>query len=154
MENELGVRLNPITRLRLFQEARKHVFQKMDNDIITPDRADEILTYVKDEVLEIETFEEAKEFYMNIPEKYPELSPMKKTFEKEEGEKIDRVLVLFVEFVLEKGDFDLAEKILHEVNQFHKDKSVTLEKIKGELPEEFDKAVETMQEENNEDEDV
>ena len=43
---------------------------------------------------------------------------------------------------------DLAEKILHEVNQFHKDKSVTLEKIKEELPEEFDKAVEAMQEEN------
>ena len=35
----------------------------------------------------------------------------------------------------------LAEKILHEVNQFHKDKSVTLEKIKGELPEEFEKYI-------------
>lgn len=143
--SDLGVTLNPITRLRLFQEARKHVFQKMDNDVITPERADEILSYVKDNVLEIETFDEAKEFYMSIPEKFPELRPMKNTFEKEEGEKIDKVLVLFVEFVLEKGDFDLAEKILHEVNQFHNDKSISLEEIEKEHPEEFKKAVEIIE---------
>ena len=80
--SDLGVTLNPITRLRIFQEARKHVFQKMDSDVITPERADEILSHVKDNVLEIETFDEAKEFYMSIPEKYPELRPMKSAFEK------------------------------------------------------------------------
>ncbi len=143
--SDLGVKLNPVTRLRLFQEARKHVFQKMDNDVITPERADEILSYVKDNVLEIETFDEAKEFYMSIPEKFPELRPMKNTFEKEEGEKIDKVLVLFVEFVLEKGDFDLAEKILHEVNQFHSKSGFNLEDIRKESPKEFEKAVETVE---------
>ena len=144
---DLGVRLNPITRLRLFQEARKHVFQKMDNDIITPERADEILSYVKENVLEIETFNEAKIFYMTIPEKFPELKPMKNTFEKEEGEKIDRVLVLFVEFVLNKGEFDLAEKILSEVNKFHEDRSISIDEIRNEMPDEFEKAVGVLAEE-------
>ena len=143
--SDLGVKLNPVTRLRLFQEARKHVFQKMDNDIITPERADEILSYVKDSVLEIETFDEAKKFYMSIPEKFPELRPMKNTFEKEEGEKIDKVLVLFVEFILEKGDFDLAEKILHEVNEFHDEHTVSIDDIRKEHPEEFEKAVKIME---------
>lgn len=141
---DLGVKLNPITRLRLFQEARKHVFKKMDNDIITPERADDILSYVKDKVLVIRTFDEAKQFYMSIPEKFPELKPMKSTFEKEEGEKIDRVLVLFIEFILEKGDFNLAEKILHEVNAFHDKHDISINEIRKGHPEEFEKAVEKM----------
>jgi hypothetical protein len=124
----------------------------MDNDIITPERADEILSFVKDKILKIETFEKAKEFYMNIPEKFPELKPMKNTFQKEEGEKIDKVLVLFVEFVLEKGEFDLAEKILKEVNMFHKNKNISLKEIENEHPEEFKKAVEVIKEDVLDDE--
>ncbi len=144
---DLGVKLNPITRLRLFQEARKHVFKKMDSDIITPERADEILTYVKENVLKIKTFQEAKNFYMTIAEKYPELKAMKSTFQKEEGEKIDKVLVLFVEFVLTKGNFDLAEKILHEVNEFHGKHNINITDIRKQYPEEFEKAVETLEQE-------
>ena len=74
------------------------------------------------------------------------------TFEKEEGEKIDRVLVLFVEFVLNKGEFDLAEKILSEVNKFHKDRSISIEEIRGEMPDEFEKAVEVLEKEVTDDE--
>ncbi len=142
---DLGVKLNPITRLRLFQEARKHVFKKMDSNVITPERADEILSFVKDSVFKIKTFEEAKNFYISIPEKFPELKPMKSTFEKEEGEKIDKVLVLFVEFILEKGDFDLAEKIMGEVNQFHDKHDISIEKIRETEPEAFNKAVEIVE---------
>lgn len=142
---DLGVKLNPITKLRIFQEARKHVFKKMDEDIITPERADEILTYVKDSIVKINSFKKVKDFYKGLPEKFPELKPIVSTFEKEEGEKIDKVLVLFVEFILEKGNFDLAEKILHEVNEFHSKSSFNLEKIRKEAPEEFKKAVETVE---------
>jgi len=142
---DLGVKLNPITKLRIFQEARKHVFKKMDNDVITPERADEILTYVKDSIVKVSNFKEAKDFYKGLPEKFPELKPMVSTFEKEEGEKIDRVLALFVEFVLEKGDFDLAGKILEEVNEFHSKSGFNLEDIRKESPKEFEKAVETVE---------
>ena len=141
---DLGIKLNPITKLRLFQEARKLIFKKMDDDIITPERADEVLTYVKDAVLKISDFKGIKKFYMGITEKFPELKPMKLSFQKEEGEKIDEVLVLFVEFILEKGDFNLAEKILHEVNEFHSKHNISIDDIRKEHPKEFEKAVKAL----------
>ena len=44
---DLGVKLNPLTKLRLFHTVRDYIFSQMDRKTITPERADEILGYVK-----------------------------------------------------------------------------------------------------------
>jgi len=71
--NDLGVKLNPITKLRLFHEVKKVIFAQMDNDKITPERAEEILGYVKKYVVDIENPEKAKQFYLHLGEKFNEL---------------------------------------------------------------------------------
>jgi len=39
----IEIRLNPITKLRIYREAKKIILPLMDSDKITPERADEIL---------------------------------------------------------------------------------------------------------------
>jgi len=39
--------LNPLTKLAIYSEARKIMLQKMDNEIVSPDKADQVLDYVE-----------------------------------------------------------------------------------------------------------
>ena len=59
---DLGIKLNPITKLILFHEVKKVIFSKMDTDTITPEKADYILEYVKKYVINVETPKRAKQF--------------------------------------------------------------------------------------------
>ncbi len=96
---DLGIKLNPITKLRLFREVKKVIFAQMDNDIITPERAEKVLDYVKKYVVNINTPEKAKQFYLHLGEKFTELKGVKHKFEIEEEEKIDQVFLTVEEIV-------------------------------------------------------
>lgn len=141
---DLGIKLNPITKLRLFREAKKVIFRQMDKDQITPERADEILGYVKKYVVNIETPEKAKQFYLHLGKKFPELAGVKYKFEIEEEEKIDRVFSSLLEEFMEKGNIDLASEIMEQMNE-SKNQQTYLEKLKKKYPIEFQKALEKIQ---------
>lgn len=137
---DLGIKLNPITKLRIFREVKKIIFTKMDSDKITPERAEEILDYVKKYVVDIETPERAKQFYLHLGEKFDELKEIKQKFEIEEEEKIDQVFSLLIDEFMEKGNMDLASEIMEQMNEV-KNGKIYLEKLKTNHPIEFQKAL-------------
>lgn len=137
---DLGIKLNPITKLRLFHEVKKIIFAKMDNDKITPERAEEIFDYVKKYVVDIETPERIKQFALHLGEKFNELKEIKQKFEIEDGEKIDQVFSLLIDEFMEKWNMDLASEIMEQMNEA-KNEQIFLEKLKTNYPIEFQKAL-------------
>jgi len=140
---DLGIKLNPITKLRLFREVKKVIFAQMDSDKITPERAEEILDYVKKYVVDIETPEKAKQFYLHLGEKFEELKGVKHKFEIEEEEKIDQVFSLLLDEFMEKGNIDLAGEIMEQINKSQNQQNC-LEKLKQNYPIKFQKALEKI----------
>ena len=140
---DLGIKLNPITKLRLFREVKKVIFTQMDSDKITPERAEEILDYVKKYVVDIETPQKAKQFYLHLGEKFRELAGVKHKFEIEEEEKIDQVFSLLLDEFMEKGNMDLAGEIMEQMKEA-KNQQNYLEKLKTNYPIEFKKALEKI----------
>ncbi|PIZ73480.1 hypothetical protein COY07_01895 [Candidatus Peregrinibacteria bacterium CG_4_10_14_0_2_um_filter_43_11] len=143
MQN-LGVKLNALTKLKLYRVIKDSIFRQMDTDAITPERADEIFGYVKDNIIVIETPEAAKNFYIRVAEKFPdELSGVKQRLELQEQEKIDQLLMTLLNHLLEKNDFDLAERIMQEIEEVQS-KQKPLEALERKYPEEFAQSVEEM----------
>ncbi len=140
---DLGIKLNPITKLKLFREVKKVIFSQMDNDKITPERAEEILDYVKKYVIDIETPEKAKQFYLHLGEKFKELYSVKLKFEIEEEEKIEKVFSLLLDEFIEKGNMDLANEIMEQMNET-KNQQIFLEKLKINYPIEFQKVIQKI----------
>lgn len=101
------------TKNRIWNEVKAIVFQKMDKDIITPDRADEILHYVKKYATDIETPDLAKQFYLFLGEKFIELKELELKFHMEEEEYLEKKVTLLVEYFMNHDNVDLAQSILH-----------------------------------------
>ena len=89
---DLGVKLNPLTKLEIYRVCKNDIFAQMDSSIITPERADEILGYIKEQFTQIETPEQAKEFYIYIAKKFSELRGVERKFKTQEQEKIDMLI--------------------------------------------------------------
>lgn len=140
---DLGIKLNPITKLRLFREVKKVIFAQMDSDKITPERAEEILDYVKKYVVDIETPEKAKQFYLHLGEKFRELEEIVFHFNFEEKEKFNKVFAyLLNEFIL-SNNTELANEIMDQIRET-KDQQTYLEDLKKRYPIEFLKALEKI----------
>lgn len=77
---DLKTRINPISKIEIYNACKKVIFSQMENDIITPERADEILWYTKEHVIRIWNPEQAKEFYIYIAKKFPELKDVEINF--------------------------------------------------------------------------
>lgn len=144
---DLGVQLNPLTKLRLFQAIKASVFSQMDKNTMTPDRADEILEYIKKYLNDIETPERAKQFYIYLAGKFPELESVKHRFETEEREKMDHALGLLLEEFMEKGDISLASEILEQIQRSNNDKE-QIESLSVRYPIEFSRVMEKIEDEN------
>ncbi len=114
---DIEAEVNPLTKLRLYRVAKKIVFGKMDKKVITPERATEILNYVKEEVAYCDTPEDCHVFYKEVALEFPELADFQDKFERETYEKLDRALSILVEHIFAKGEFDLAERIMDEVEE-------------------------------------
>ena len=138
---DLGIKLNPLTKLRLFHVAKDAIFSQMDTNKITPDRADEILGYVKKYVVDIETPELAKKFYLHLGEKFTELKGVAHKFKLEEEEKIEKVLTLLIDEFMERGNIDLASEIMEQTKEAKHESSIA-ERLENKYPIEFQKAME------------
>ncbi len=147
---DIEAEVNPLTKLRLYRVAKKIVFGKMDKKVITPERATEILNYVKEEVAYCDTPEDCHVFYKEVALEFPELADFQDKFERETYEKLDRALSILVEHIFAKGEFDLAERIMDEVEEI-KDKRSELiyaHKMERKMPEDFKEAVEEVKQES------
>ncbi len=133
---DLGIKLNPITKLRLFREAKFVIFSNIDNWVIKPERAEEILLYIKKYIYKIEKPDLAKKFYIHLWEKFKELKIVSKKFEMEEKEKIEDLVSLFLEEVMEKWNIDLASELMAQMKELWDDE-VFIWKLKKNYPIEF-----------------
>jgi hypothetical protein len=140
---DLGIKLNPITKLRLFREVKKVIHSMMDKKEILLDRAEEIMNYVKKYIKNINSPKKAKQFYLHLGEKFEELKGVKHKFEIEEEEKIDQVFSLLLDEFMEKGNMDLASEIMEQMNE-SENTQLYLEKLKQNYPIEFQKALEKI----------
>jgi DNA-directed RNA polymerase subunit F len=140
---DLGLKLHPLTKLEIYRACKNRIFILMDSDKITPEKADEILEYVKKYVINIKTTEQAKQFYIHLGEKFIELKSVEKKFRNEEAEKIDQIFSLLLDEFIEKGNMDLAGEIMEQMNE-SKNQQIYLEKLKINYPREFQKALEKI----------
>jgi len=140
---DLEIKLNPITKLRLFREVKNVIHRMLRKRSIPLERSAEIMDYVKKYVVKINTPEKAKQFYLHLGEKFDELKGVKHKFEIEKEEKIDQVFSLLLDEFMEKGDMDLASEIMEQMNEA-KSSQEYLEKLKQNYPIEFQKALEKI----------
>ena len=134
--SDLRTKLHPIKKLQLWETIKEFIFKKMDLNIISPERADEILNTVQNEVSNIENPEQAKTIYIDLPKKYPELEPIKQKCQIEEVQAIDNLLVLLLDEFMDKNKIDLASEIMDKINQSkNTDKLIT--DLKNKYPIEF-----------------
>jgi len=133
---ELGVKLHPVKKLQLWKDIKQAVFDKMDKDIITPERADQILSKIKAEIVKINTPEEAKQFYLEQSKSYPELSTLVQKLENEETEAFDKLLSLLLDNIMQKGQIELASELMEEIRNTKDLKSLT-EDLQKRYPVEF-----------------
>lgn len=135
---DLWVKLNPITKLKLFRTVKEVIFSQMDKDKITPERADEILGYTKKYVVDIRIPKVAKQFYIHLGERFPELVGIKNKFKMEGEEKIDKIFSLLIDEFMENENIDLANEIMEQMDE-SKDQNLFIEKLKEKYPIEFNK---------------
>ena len=133
---DIGVKLHPVKKLQLWQAVKKAVFAKMDNDVISPERADEILGNLKPKIIEIISPEQAKEFYLALPQMYAELTPVTNEFEIQEAEAMDKVLTLLLDEIMDKQNFDLASEIMGKI-QNSDDHKKLIDELQNKFPAEF-----------------
>lgn len=99
---DLKIKLNSITKLKLFREVKKIIFTKMDSNKITTERAEEILNYIKKHLSNIDNPQEIKNFYIYLGENFSELNILKNKIKIAEKEKIDQIFSLFLDKFMEK----------------------------------------------------
>lgn len=149
MLKELGLKLNPLTRLKIYNVAKRLVLQKMNNNFISPDRAKEIIIWLKETVPKIQTAQMAQEFYENAGKVYAELTELPAFFQSKEEEKTDEVVVVVGEKLMPKN-FDTATQIIEQFSKIQnkKDKETFIEQLQSKFPSEFDEAVEEIIQKN------
>jgi len=113
--DDIFVKVCPTTKLKLWKAVKKEVLLKMDKDIISPDRADEILGSIKPYIAKANSPEETKKLYESFPEMYEELHPVTHDFEMKEEEAIDKIFSLLLDEILDSGDFDGATALMDEM---------------------------------------
>lgn len=143
MENDL-LALNPLTKIRIYKEVERILFAAMDGKIVVPERAETIFHYVQETILDVFSNEEAYTYAQNISEKFSELKGLYAKFQSEQNEKVDHILALLVDSIMQKGDFDLASRVMDEVSDLQDKHGKTLEEIRAEFPGEFDSVVARM----------
>jgi len=133
--------VQPLTKLRLFREARRYILDLMDHDTITSERADEILGYVNTYVVDLDTPEQVKAFATHLAEKFAELRKVQMKFALEEQEEMDETLKAFVEEVFSTGDMTLASQVMQQVAALEDDISNCLKTLQERYPNVFEAAL-------------
>ncbi|MBU0668231.1 hypothetical protein KJ951_03790 [Patescibacteria group bacterium] len=133
---DLGVKLHPVKKLQLWRAIKKEIFTKMDNNIITPERADEILANIKEKIVEVNTPEQVRQFYLALPRVYPELSPVTRKFESQKAEILDKLFTLLLDEIIKKGEIELAGELCEEMQNSKNHNKLTRE-LQKRYPVEF-----------------
>lgn len=136
----LPMSVKPITKLRVYKEASKQVLSLMDQDLLTPDRAEEILGCVSTNVATLETEDDVKSFAAELSKQFPELASLHMKFSLEEEEGMDDILKKFIDEIFSRGDMALAADIMQEVEALQSDLPRCLTLLKEKYPSQLEAA--------------
>ncbi|MBI4234684.1 hypothetical protein HY604_00085 [Candidatus Peregrinibacteria bacterium] len=142
--NKYKLHLASIKKLRLYREIKKVILTKMRSNMVTCDEAEALMNKVKKDLKVLSSKSGIIEYCNMLPQLHPMFMQLKLRFDYEVGEKIDRVLSELVDKVVHKGNFDLAEKIMSEIETMYASGAITLEEIRNASPDDFDVALEKV----------
>lgn len=125
----LKTMIHPLNKFRIYHEARKHVFQEMNNNKISPARAAEIMDYLKGALLSGQSLEDMKVILMQAVEKFPELASIKTKIQNDENEQLYRQITLLVDNMIQQGNLELADQLMGEVASLQKQSDEAAEKL-------------------------
>jgi hypothetical protein len=144
--NDLDLKINPLSQLKIYRLARNIVLRKMDNKKITSKKAMKIINYLKKNVRKIKSARMAKIFYTQVASLFPELHDLERYFDSVQRERLDQLMSLLVEKIMKTTDLDKASKIMDKIEKA-KSKSATLKVAKEleiEFPDEFGAALKSV----------
>ncbi len=147
---DLGLKLNPLTKLKIYNTAKNIIVSKMNNNLISPARALEVINFLKANLVNIKTAEMAAQFYLDAAKKFPELSDLSIHFKNQEDEKYEEVAMCLSENLMGKNDLETTTKIIEELKSLmnQTDRQKYMEKLEKDYPTEFVKAVEKIIQKN------
>lgn len=144
MIEDLGVKLHPLTKRKLYRAAAKIISHKMYGGGITPERAKEIAVYLREKIKTVDSPEKAKGFYLRLADKFPEMEGLKRKMEMQEEEKQEEVFSHLLAHILAEHDFELAGEVMAEMESLSVDDKMA--KLREKFPKKFVEALREVEE--------
>jgi len=130
----------PITNLQLFRMARKQIFDQMDRDVITPERADEILTYASTYAASLLDAATVEGYAQHLADTFAELEGLADIFVRQRMEQLDTFLQVFVEYAFSAENPDKAGRLFRLTADAQEHPHKCLSKLQTEYPEAYQTA--------------
>jgi len=145
MQN-LELQLTQLSKLKIYTVAKKLILDKMDRNIITPQKASELIDYFKKGLPPIITAQAAEKFYMNAAETFPELRELPSYFENQKDEKLDELIMNLTEVMMKNENLGNAYAIIKklETAQNKNEKMRILGDLEQKYPHEFNACIVMM----------
>ncbi len=135
LNKKLKIKKNTLTKSKIYQEIRKIVYTKLNNGVITKNKANEIIDYIQNSKIKINSKKEGEKFAYKLKKLYPELETLIQKIEKEKDENKEKILAEILEEIIAKNDFDFLESILIDKDKVEKDQDELIQKIIKKYPE-------------------
>jgi|GEM_PF-6218880 len=141
--SSLFFKLNPLSKLKIYTAVREIVLSKMNRDEMTAQKAEEIITYAKTNIVNVKSAEMGIKFCEDVMKKYPELQMLMQKFEKRSLEQYDRVITMIIDGIMEKNAVDEADGLLKvmEKSTTQTEKENLMKSLKAKYPQAFEDAV-------------
>lgn len=128
------------TPFALFKKIKKTVFHLLDKNAIEANRSQEILNFVRENLIEMIDRKSSLQFSKKLKEKFPELAGIEKGILMEDAEAEDEEIQRIFDKVIESGNIELLDSIIKCIKQAEKDGKNELGELRKNFPKaEFDK---------------
>lgn len=124
----------PITNLQLFRMARKRIFDQMDRDVITPERADEILTHASTYAASLPDTATVEDYAQHLADTFTELEGLADIFVRQRMEQLDTFLQVIVEYAFSAENPDKAGRLFRLVADAQEHPQRCLSELQMEYP--------------------
>lgn len=130
---------NHLTALKVFTEIKKILLQKIEAGSIAEERFQQIMSHVTSNLFSIEETDVAmREFCLRLAKQFPEINAVEIKFRFEELEKIDRQVAKYIGLLVNKGDFELAERAMKMMQASPESRELLLGEFKKMMPVEYE----------------
>lgn len=120
-----------LNKLIVWKKIKQDFLQKMDKQKISPEYTDKALKFISTSIKGVETNEELGLYCAMVEKKYPELKHTIDSFRFQEEEKLDRIISLVVDEIIENDDISAAEELLEKLSSTTstEDKTTLIKKL-------------------------